>query len=218
MRTSMRARASRATLGCALAVGMLCAMGAGPASATTLSPAGHSIDFGTQQVDILQNGGAYITCTMDGGAATIPAAPANHVASGPLTVALSTRPSFSSCLWFGSPVTVTSAGSWSVSVENGAPPKFTLKVPQNGLYFPIPGCMPGVPYNTGFSSTGGTWLNGTVAPLVVSTAKFGNVANMPSNPNGAFCQGANLWTLSGKNNSMTASDTTNPAAVITVTP
>ncbi|WP_157777496.1 hypothetical protein [Nocardia terpenica] len=114
------------------------AVGAGPAhadSSTTVSPAGAGIATANMGPVVFGTGASTVECytgTTSGG--SVPAAPNNTNASGPVTVSLGPL-TLSRCN-LDEPertVTVTTTGTWAMAAHNGSPIGADLIIPQAGL-------------------------------------------------------------------------------------
>ncbi|MGW4849099.1 hypothetical protein [Nocardia brasiliensis] len=113
-------------------------VGAGPAqadSSTTVSPAGAGVATANMGPVTFGSGTTAVDCytgTTSGG--SVPAAPNNKNASGPVTVSLGTL-TVSRCNP-GEPdriVEVTTTGTWTMVAQNGSPIAADLVIPQGGL-------------------------------------------------------------------------------------
>lgn len=129
-------------------------------AATIVHPAGHLLWMDTQSVTIPLPGGYSTTCTMGNAEGAVPAAPGNYNASGPVTVNLTTPPTFTSCTdhYVGQPVTITTSGTWGLALDWGAPGNATLNVPANGIRIDITGFASNVTNSAGAFT--GYWQNG----------------------------------------------------------
>lgn len=140
------------------------------AAATTVSPAGHNFTLGMTTVKFnINNGPGEGRCTMNGGGGTIPAYPANSNNSGPVSVPLTTRPTFHTCGLYDGPedpfpypiIDVSTDGNWALEFQAGTP-GVKFKIPVNGIRFWYPGCNQ---LNTAPQVINGTWQNGTTPPV-----------------------------------------------------
>jgi len=196
------------------------------AGATTLTPAGDVLDFGSQASSLVMQGGFAITrCTVDLGAARIPAAPGNSNPSGPLGVTLSSNPSFTGCTSTGGwTVNVTTTGGWSATFGWGSPIAAAVNAPARGVTvtFSSGGSMLCQATNGAAGSATGSWQNGSTSPFADSTASL--AGSLPVTWTGApGVDVATCRTTFGSSISLNAAsvpvrDATNPGAVILVGP
>ena len=186
--------------------------GSAVAASTTVSPAGNTISLAASPVKTgLYQAMGVESCTISGGAAQIPAAPANTNPTGPVTINLTTRPTFSNCSVYGgaAPITVTTSGTWSLKFQNGATKVATLTIPANGLranFSSGAGCSA---YNYSAIVLNGTWTNGSSTPFTASTLA-GGFSYQTAN-----CSGTG-WTTTFAAPSWTTSNLTNPTAPILI--
>lgn len=187
---------------------------------TTVTPAGDafqaSLTAGTT-ADFTA-GSVTVSCSTSSSTGQVPAAPGNTNAAGPVTSAV-TPASFGGCSTsiFGVNSSVASSGNWAISLQNDpAGSTGSLTIPQGGV----------VVTNTGFANcttvvapdgpvtVNGTWTAGTAtsAPQLV----FSNVS-VPIKVTGGFLCPVSS-TTGTFNASYDVTDTTNPAAQITVGP
>jgi hypothetical protein len=148
---------------------LLCAPAIAHAEAT-LYPTRDTLDLAAQRnVVILEEVLFRVTCTSaDLGAARIPAEPENHSATS-LRVNLSTLPSFSGCVenLASEPVTVTTAGTWTLEFTWASPGAMTIKVPAEGIRMTgRGGCRA---RNAGATTVRGSLMNGFTSPSFVDS-------------------------------------------------
>ncbi|MFF4099232.1 hypothetical protein [Streptomyces sp. NBC_01343] len=184
------------------------------AGSTTVTPAGHSFKATLSGKATLKAGSVTVTCTVSVSTGTVPAAPGNQNASGPVSSPIS-PPTYSSCtssVWGVTP-TVTTSGAWSVSMQNGSPITATMTVPVGGLVVQTSGlatctvtAAPTAPANVA-----GTWANGAPPSLTFTNA------SVPVTVTGGF--GCPTSATSSVFNAVyKVTDTTDPAQQITVGP
>ncbi|MFE3580103.1 hypothetical protein [Streptomyces vinaceus] len=184
------------------------------AGSTTVTPAGHSFKAALSGKATLKAGSVTVTCTVSVSTGTVPAAPGNQNASGPVSSPIS-PPTYSSCTSSipGVTPTVTTSGSWSVSMQNGSPITATMTVPVGGLVVHTTGlatctvtAAPTAPANVA-----GTWVNGAPPSLTFTNA------SVPVTVTGGF--GCPTSATSSVFNAVyKVTDTTDPAQQITVGP
>ncbi|MFF0215399.1 hypothetical protein [Streptomyces vinaceus] len=184
------------------------------AGSTTVTPAGHSFKATLSGKATLKAGSVTVTCTVSVSTGTVPAAPGNQNASGPVSSPIS-PPTYSSCTSSipGVTPTVTTSGSWSVSMQNGSPITATMTVPVGGLVVHTTGlatctvtAAPTAPANVA-----GTWVNGAPPSLTFTNA------SVPVTVTGGF--GCPTSATSSVFNAVyKVTDTTDPAQQITVGP
>ncbi|MFB7053507.1 hypothetical protein ACWF95_11790 [Streptomyces vinaceus] len=184
------------------------------AGSTTVTPAGHSFKATLSGKATLKAGSVTVTCTVSVSTGTVPAAPGNQNASGPVSSPIS-PPTYSSCTSSipGVTPTVTTSGSWSVSMQNGSPITATMTVPVGGLVVHTTGlatctvtAAPTAPANVA-----GTWANGAPPSLTFTNA------SVPVTVTGGF--GCPTSATSSVFNAVyKVTDTTDPAQQITVGP
>ncbi|WP_030192582.1 hypothetical protein [Streptomyces sp. NRRL S-87] len=222
MTTGTRSRtALRTTLALGAAAGLALATpvvaGAtaqGPlAGSTTVTPAGHAFKAALTGKATLKAGSVTVTCSASVSTGSVPAAPGNHNAAGPVSNTIS-APTFTSCTTSipGVSATVTTSGTWAVSMQNGAPIVGSMTVPTGGLVVRTSGLasctVTAAP--TAPAAATGTWTNGAPPALAFAGAA------VPVKVVGGFgCP------TSATTSSFTATylvtDTTDPAQQITVT-
>ncbi|MEU3988682.1 hypothetical protein OG301_11480 [Streptomyces platensis] len=207
-----------AALGLALAVtSPATAQSAGTPSAaapaTTVSPAGHGFTATLSGKATFKAGSVTVTCTTSVSSGQVPAAPGNQNPAGP--VSSSTTPAtYGSCTTSmpGVGATVTTTGTWGVAMQYGTPVTAGLTIPVGGFVLKTSGLasctVTAAP--TSAATVNGSWTNG--AP---STLAFTN-ASVPVKVVGGFGCPTSA-TSSTFNAAYTVSDTTDPAAQITVT-
>ncbi|MFI8287674.1 hypothetical protein ACIGBL_00890 [Streptomyces sp. NPDC085614] len=184
---------------------------AGP---TTVTPAGHAFTATLSGKATLKAGSVTVTCTVSVSTGSVPAAPGNQNAAGPVSSPIS-APTYSSCTASlpGVTPTVTTSGAWAVSMQHGTPVTATMTVPTGGLVVHTSGlasCTV-VAAPTAAASVPGTWVNGSP-----STLTFTN-ASVPVTVTGGFGCPTSA-TTSTFNAVYKVTDTTDPAQQITVTP
>ncbi|WP_228979384.1 hypothetical protein [Streptomyces sp. DH12] len=183
------------------------------AGSTTVSPAGHAFAAALTGKATLKAGAVTVTCSVSASSGTVPAAPGNHNAAGPVTSAI-TPPSFTSCTTSmpGVSASVATSGAWTVSMQHGSPIVASFTVPTGGLVVTTSGIasctVTAAP--TAPAATSGTWANGAPSSLAFSNAQ------VPVKVVGGFgCP------TSATTSSFTAkylvTDKTDPAQQITVT-
>ncbi|WP_329200128.1 MULTISPECIES: hypothetical protein [unclassified Streptomyces] len=184
------------------------------AGSTTVTPAGHAFRATLSGKATLKAGSVTVTCTVSVSTGTVPAAPGNHNAAGPVSSPIS-PPTYSSCTSSmpGVTPTVTTSGAWSVSMQNGSPVTATMTVPTGGLVVHTTGLasctVTAAP--TGPASVGGAWANGAPSSLTFTNA------SVPVTVTGGF--GCPTSATSSTFNALyKVTDTTDPAQQITVAP
>ncbi|MEV5320196.1 hypothetical protein AB0K92_21515 [Streptomyces sp. NPDC052687] len=184
------------------------------AESTTVSPAGHAYKATLSGKATFKSGSVTLTCSVSATTGQVPAAPGNHNAAGPVASTLA-APTFSSCTSSlpGVTPTVTTSGTWGISVQNGSPDTGTLTVPQGGLVVKTTGLASCtiVSAPSGPASITGTWTNGAPSNLAFVNAV------VPVTVTGTFGCPTSA-TTSTVNLAYTVSDTTDPAQQITVGP
>jgi hypothetical protein len=209
----------------ALIASVVLAMFTLPASAmaasTTVSPAGDSFALGSSSVNLdVGVAGVGGRCTMSGGTGTVPASPGNHNASGPVAIKLTANPKFSNCHWgplggsYTSSMQVFPHGVWALSLQAGSPSNAKLEIPASGLTIVYSSLCEGE--NHAAASWSGKWTNGTLSPFVSSSMALAGSLKVAWQHT-AFC----TWSEAGfpvevSGASLSVSDTTNPAKLISV--
>ncbi|MEV6953647.1 hypothetical protein [Streptomyces sp. NPDC051183] len=184
------------------------------AGSTTVTPAGHAFSATLSGKATLKAGSVTVTCSVSVATGTVPAAPGNQNASGPVSSPIS-PPTFSSCTASlpGVTPTVTTSGPWTVSMQNGSPIAATMGVPVGGLVLKTSGlasCTV-VAAPTAPAGVGGTWTNGAPPSLAFTNA------SVPVKVTGGF--GCPTSATSSTFNAVyKVTDTTDPAQQITVGP
>ncbi|WP_175410030.1 hypothetical protein [Streptomyces sp. TRM64462] len=179
---------------------------------TTVTPAGHGFSAALSGKATLKSGSVTVTCSVSSSTGTVPAAPDNHNADGAVVSAIS-PPSFTSCTTSmpGVRATVTTSGSWTVSMQYGSPVVASFTVPAGGLVVQTSGLasctVTAAP--TAPAVTSGTWANGAPSSLA-----FANAA-VPIKVVGGFGCPTSA-TSSSFSATYVVSDTTDPAQQITV--
>ncbi|MFF9814924.1 hypothetical protein [Streptomyces sp. NPDC014006] len=182
------------------------------AGSTTVTPAGHAYKATLSGKATFKAGSVTLTCSVSSTTGQVPVAPANHNDAGPVSSTLA-APTFSSCTSSlpGVTPTVTTSGTWGISVQNGAPSSATLTVPQGGLVVKTSGLAtctitsaPGGP-----APIAGSWTNGAPSGLAFANAV------VPVTVTGTFGCPTSA-TTSTVNLAYTVADTTDPAQQITV--
>ncbi|MBT2477443.1 hypothetical protein [Streptomyces sp. ISL-94] len=210
----------------ALALGMAAAGALSVASATasaaplplagssTVTPAGHSFQATLSGKATLKAGSVTVTCSVSVSTGTVPGAPGNHNAAGPVSSPIS-PPAYSSCTSSlpGVTPTVTTSGAWSVSMQDGSPITATMTVPLGGLVLKTTGLatctVTAAP--TAAANVAGSWTNGAPSSLT-----FAN-ASVPVKVTGGF--GCPTSATSSTFNAVyLVADSTDPAQQITVGP
>ncbi|MBT2442962.1 hypothetical protein J7E93_23205 [Streptomyces sp. ISL-36] len=184
------------------------------ADSTTVTPAGHAFKATLSGKATFKAGSVTVTCSVSVSTGTVPAAPGNHNAAGPVSSPIS-APTYSSCTSSMSGVTptVTTSGAWQVSMQNGSPITATMTVPTGGLVVKTTGlatCTV-VAAPTAAASVPGSWANGAPPSLTFTNA------SVPVKVTGGF--GCPTSATSSVFNAVyTVADTTDPAQQITVAP
>ncbi|ATZ23107.1 hypothetical protein ACFZBM_02140 [Streptomyces lavendulae] len=184
------------------------------AGSTTVTPAGHAFQATLSGKATLKAGSVTVTCSVSVSTGTVPAAPGNHNAAGPVSSPIS-PPTYSSCTSSmpGVTPTVTTSGAWSVSMQNGSPITATMTVPTGGLVVHTTGLatctVTAAP--SGPASVPGTWANGAPSSLTFTNA------SVPVTVTGGF--GCPTSATSSTFNAVyKVADTTDPTQQITVAP
>ncbi|MEV5316031.1 hypothetical protein, partial [Streptomyces sp. NPDC052610] len=155
-----------------------------------------------------------LTCSVSTTTGQVPAAPANHNAAGPVSSTMA-APAFSSCTSSlpGVTPTVTTSGTWGISVQNGSPATAALTVPQGGLVVKTTGLASCtiVSASNGPAAISGSWTNGAPSGLSLVNAV------VPVTVTGTFGCPTSA-TSSTVNLAYTVTDTTDPSQQITVGP
>ncbi|WP_199742636.1 hypothetical protein [Nocardia stercoris] len=192
MRTSYSlTRTLAATAGCAAAAAatfaVIPASAAPVGTGTSVGPAG--APFSAQNIGNvnIQLGSFTITCTASAAAGTLPAAPANSSASGPISVSIG-APTLSNCSTSLATIdSVTASGNWTITGQYGSPIGGTLTVPQNGVVVKTSGLasctVTAAP--SGPVSLAGTWTNGTDSASNPSKISVTN-GQVPTSVSGSF--------------------------------
>ncbi|MGY2062254.1 hypothetical protein ACW9HQ_45875, partial [Nocardia gipuzkoensis] len=105
-----------------------------PAGSTSVSPAGASVTATSVGSQVLKAGAVTVTCKTLNAKGSVPAAPDNQNANGSVSVQIS-APTFSDCETdlAGVNATVTTTGTWAVTVQNGSPITGSLTIPKGGM-------------------------------------------------------------------------------------
>lgn len=184
------------------------------AGSTTVTPAGHAFKATLSGKATLKAGSVTVTCSVSVSTGTVPAAPGNHNAAGPVSSPIS-APTYSSCTSSmpGVTPTVTTSGAWSVSMQNGSPITATMTVPTGGLVVHTTGLatctVTAAP--SGPASVAGAWANGAPSALTFTNA------SVPVTVVGGF--GCPTSATSSTFNAVyKVTDTTDPTQQITVAP
>lgn len=184
---------------------------AGP---TTVTPAGHAFKATLSGKATLKAGSVTVTCTVSVATGTVPAAPGNQNAAGPVSSPIS-APTYSSCTASipGVTPTVTTSGAWTVSMQHGSPITATMTVPAGGLVVKTTGLASCTVTTapTAAADVGGTWTNGAPPSLTFTNA------TVPVKVTGGFGCPTSA-TTSTFNAVYLVTDTTDPAQQITVGP
>ncbi|MCF6521815.1 hypothetical protein HOY81_01680 [Streptomyces sp. JJ36] len=218
------AGASAAAAALAVAgAGAAAAAPAASAGSTTVGPAGHYFAAELTGNATFTAGPVTVTCTVSGSLPTsptgtdghnqVPEAPGNTNPAGPVDSAIN-APGYSSCstsmpgVW----ATVTTSGTWGVSVQHGSPATATLTVPSGGVVVKTSGLasctVTAAP--DGPAAVGGTWTNGSPSELAFSGA------SVPVDVVGGFGCPTSADT-SDFSATYEITDVTDPASDITVT-
>ncbi|WP_328302261.1 hypothetical protein OG389_32365 [Streptomyces sp. NBC_00435] len=184
------------------------------AGSTTVTPAGHAFKATLSGKATLKAGSVTVTCSVSVSTGTVPAAPGNHNAAGPVSSPIS-PPTYSSCTSSipGVTPTVTTSGAWSVSMQNGSPITATMNVPPGGLVVHTTGLATCTVTSAPFGPAGvaGSWTNGAPPSLTFTNA------SVPVTVTGGF--GCPTSATSSTFNALyKVTDTTNPAQQISVGP
>jgi hypothetical protein len=212
----------RGTLGVLVAVVAVGAFAsAALAQSTTMYPKGDSVSLNSMPITVpipsaplKKIVGGNTTCTLNGGAFTVPT---TGNSSGPEAVSFTTEPTFTGCTSIGTaktPVTITTSGTWTMSVQYGIPTA-VVTIPSNGLTI----SLNGTPYlyvkpEHGPISRSGGWDNGFSSPLSVSSALdyLGPVTLY------VWEEGENTKEVKFPETLQTMTDTTHPASLPVVGP
>ncbi|MCM6775085.1 hypothetical protein NDR87_24610 [Nocardia sp. CDC159] len=209
------ARMTLAAVSCAAATVAIGAPAqAVPAGSTTVSPAGAAVRATNQGPLVFTSGSVTFTCNSAVATGSVPAAPANHNPNGPVSVQIS-APTISGCTTNipGLNATVTTSGTWSVSVQNGSPIAGSMTIPQGGVTIKSSGvasCTALVAPN-GPAVLPGTFTNGNP-----STVSASNVP-VPVKVTGGFLCPTDV-TSGTQTGTFALTNTTNPSQPITVGP
>ncbi|MET9645098.1 hypothetical protein ACFZB6_00635 [Streptomyces syringium] len=192
------------------------------ADSTTVTPAGHAFTAKVNGKATFKAGSVTLTCSVSASqpSATgtnnhIPQAPDNANPAGPVASDIN-PPTYSSCTTNlpGVTATVTTTGTWGVSMQNGSPASATLTVPTAGFVLQTSGLasctVTSAP--TGPSSVTGSWTNGgNGSPSKIT---FVNAA-VPVKVTGGF--GCPTGAVTSAFNAVyDVTDDTDPASQITV--
>ncbi|MFD6157624.1 hypothetical protein ACFWF7_36845 [Nocardia sp. NPDC060256] len=207
------ARVALAAVSCTAAA---VALGAGPAQAaasTTVGPAGAAVSAVNVGAVTATAGPVTVTCNTVTATGSVPAAPNNQNPGGPVTVQIG-APSISDCSTNlpGLTATVTTSGTWSVSVQNGSPIVGSLTIPQGGMTVHNSGlatCTTVVAPN-GPATVAGTFTNG-------NPSKVTSNGSAPVKITGGFLCPTNS-TSGSVSATLALTNTTNPSQPITVGP
>lgn len=184
------------------------------AGSTTVTPAGHAFKATLSGKATLKAGSVTVTCTVSASTGTVPAAPGNHNAAGPVSSPIS-PPTYSSCTSSmpGVTPTVTTSGAWTVSMQHGSPITATMTVPVGGLVVKTTGLASCTVTTapTAAANVGGSWANGAPPSLTFTNA------SVPVKVTGGFGCPTSA-TTSTFNAVYSVTDTTDPAQQITVGP
>lgn len=184
------------------------------AGSTTVTPAGHAFKATLSGKATLKAGSVTVTCSVSVSTGTVPTAPGNQNAAGPVSSPIS-PPTYSSCTSSvpGVTPTVTTSGAWAVSMQNGSPITATMTVPTGGLVVHTTGLatctVTAAP--AGPAAVPGTWTNGAPPSLTFTNA------SVPVTVTGGFGCPTSA-TFSTFNAVYKVTDTTDPAQQITVGP
>ncbi|MFI5778868.1 hypothetical protein [Nocardia sp. NPDC051570] len=183
-----------------------------PAGSTSVSPAGASVTAASQGAQVLKAGSVTVTCQSLSAQGSVPAAPGNQNPSGPISVQIS-APTFSNCTTdlAGVDATVTTSGTWAVTVQNGSPIIGNLTVPQGGMVIQTSGlasCTTVVAPD-GPATLAGTFTNGNPSTVTATNA------SAPVKTTGGFgCPtDATTGTLTGTSALNNVTDPTQPITV-----
>lgn len=184
------------------------------AGSTTVTPAGHAFKATLSGKATLKAGSVTVTCNVSVATGTVPAAPGNQNAAGPVSSPIS-APTYSSCTASmpGVTPTVTTSGAWTVSMQHGSPITATMTVPVGGLVVKTTGLASCTVTTapTAAADVGGTWANGAPPSLTFTNA------TVPVKVTGGFGCPTSA-TTSTFNAVYLVTDTTDAAQQITVGP
>ncbi|OEJ34687.1 hypothetical protein [Streptomyces subrutilus] len=184
------------------------------AGSTTVTPAGHAFKATLSGKATLKAGSVTVTCNVSVATGTVPAAPGNQNAAGPVSSPIS-APTYSSCTSSmpGVTPTVTTSGAWTVSMQHGSPITATMTVPVGGLVVKTTGLASCTVTTapTAAANVGGAWTNGAPSSLTFTNA------TVPVKVTGGFGCPTSA-TTSTFNAVYLVTDTTAPAQQITVGP
>ncbi len=184
------------------------------AGSTTVTPAGHAFKATLSGKATLKAGSVTVTCNVSVATGTVPAAPGNQNAAGPVSSPIS-APTYSSCTSSipGVTPTVTTSGAWTVSMQHGSPITATMTVPVGGLVVKTTGLASCTVTTapTAAANVGGAWTNGAPPRLTFTNA------TVPVKVTGGFGCPTSA-TTSTFNAVYLVTDTTDPAQQITVGP
>ncbi len=210
-----RSRTLPSALISALALGAFALPSVALAQSTTMYPANDSVSLSSTPITIPI--GSYVrgsqiytgstTCTLNGGAFTVPASGK----SGPVIVNFTTRPTYTGCTEIEHvnnktkvPVTITTSGAWTLSAQYGtaavvvAAPVLTINIAGE----------PALTAGSGISFGGG-WDNGFSSPVSVASAvQWGGTVTMS-----LYEQGEKTKEVAFPLSLETMTDTTHPASL-----
>ncbi|WP_031510781.1 hypothetical protein [Streptomyces megasporus] len=193
------------------------------AGSTTVTPAGHYFKASMVGTATFKAGIVTVTCTVSTSEPTgpvgtdarnrVPEAPNNTNAAGPVSNTIN-PPTYGSCRTSmpGVSATITTTGTWGVSVQHGAPSTAALTIPQAGFVLKTSGlanCTVTAAPN-GDATVAGGWTNGAPSRLSFSNA------SVPVDVVGGFgCPTSS--TSSTFSVAYDVTDVTDPTSQITVT-
>ncbi|MBB4892658.1 hypothetical protein FHS39_001669 [Streptomyces olivoverticillatus] len=189
------------------------------AGSTTVSPAGHAFSATLNGTATFKAGSVTVTCNVSSSVPAdgsdnnrVPAAPGNVNPAGPVASALN-APTYSDCAANlpGVDVTVTTSGTWGVSMQYGSPITASLTVPKGGLVLKTTGlanCTVTAAPDTA-ATFPAAFTNGAPSQLVVTDAAVPVVAE-----GGFGCPTSATSSLFNATYDVT--DVTDPASQITV--
>ncbi|MEV7414478.1 hypothetical protein [Streptomyces sp. NPDC089919] len=212
-RTALAATAAAAGLALGALSGTTAAAAPALAGSTTVTPAGHAFKATLTGKATLKAGSVTVTCSVSVSTGSVPAAPGNHNAAGPVSSPV-TPPTYSSCTTSipGVSATVTTSGAWSVSMQNGSPITATMTVPTGGMVVHTSGLATCTVTAAPLAPAGaaGTWTNGAPPSLAFAGAV------VPVKVVGGFGCPTSA-TTSTFTATYLVTDTTNPSQQINVT-
>ncbi|MBB5938684.1 hypothetical protein [Streptomyces zagrosensis] len=223
LRAVIAAGAGLASVAALSLTGTATAQSTAAAGPTTVSPAGHYFKATLSGKATFKAGSVTVTCSVStsqpnspvGSNANnqVPAAPANSNSAGPVGGPLN-PPTYSSCTSSmpGVSASITTSGTWGISVQHGNAVSANLTMPTSGFVLKTSGLasctVTAAP--TGEASVSGSWTNGAPSKLAFTNA------SVPIKVIGGFgCPTSS--TSSTFNVAYNVTDVTDSASQITVT-